>query len=465
MNLKKVTLNNYRCFEHLEIDLHPRLTVLVGENGAGKTAVLDGIATGLSPILNYLSSANQRLSGRGIQDNDFRVMPVKSRSGRLQSVVADYSQIIMEADHGLIWDQLRESIDGVYSGVRVDDQNLKKYLFSVVDSFDKENTLFIPVVSHYGVERGYVKNNISRGDDQDYEYPTSALVGALGANCNFDEMLGWFEIEEYNELRLHRDQGADYSSSPILDAIRDAITVLLDGKYTNPHFNARREFSLDQTNGGAPLLISQLSQGYKNMLGLAMDFAHRLAIVTQSLWSMSLEELCAEADKVNAVKNGTHWELNPNLVLPSIMLIDEIDLHLHPTWQQRVLGDLMRTFPLTQFIVTTHSPQVLSTVPRECIRILRQTETGYEAVLPDFSPLAHESGEALARVMGTHNPPSSPLLDKVHEFEQLVLAGQESSERAQALHQELDRAGYQFMDSDLHTWRVLAKHRASKLKA
>ena len=66
MRLKTVTLKNFRCFESLTLDLHPRLTVIVGENGTGKTAVLDGIASGLNPVLTYLSSANQRLTGRGL---------------------------------------------------------------------------------------------------------------------------------------------------------------------------------------------------------------------------------------------------------------------------------------------------------------------------------------------------------------------------------------------------------------
>ena len=72
MHLKKVTLKNFRCFEDFEIPLHPRLTVLVAENGGGKTSILDAIAIGLSPILRYLSSADQRLTGPGIKDNDFR---------------------------------------------------------------------------------------------------------------------------------------------------------------------------------------------------------------------------------------------------------------------------------------------------------------------------------------------------------------------------------------------------------
>ncbi|NBU24010.1 MAG: DUF2813 domain-containing protein, partial [Actinobacteria bacterium] len=94
MRLKKVTLNHFRCFRHLEVDLHPRLTVFVGENGAGKTALLDGIATGLSPVLRYLSSAQARLEGRGIKDADFQVQQKTGRGGVNRWVPADYAQAV-----------------------------------------------------------------------------------------------------------------------------------------------------------------------------------------------------------------------------------------------------------------------------------------------------------------------------------------------------------------------------------
>jgi predicted ATP-binding protein involved in virulence len=151
------------------------------------------------------------------------------------------------------------------------------------------------------------------------------------------------------------------------------------------------------------------------------------------------------------------------MIAPALMLVDEIDLHLHPTWQQRVLGDLMRTFPGTQFIVTTHSPQVLSTVSREHIRVLTQREDGqHVALTPDFSPLGHAAGDALAKVMGTHKVPPLALLDDVHAYEQLVRAGQEASEDAVQLKTKLDQAGYQVHESDLVTWRFLASRKADR---
>ena len=99
MRLKNVTLKNFRCFEHLELMLHPRLTVIVGENGAGKTAVLDGIALGLSRVVSNLSTASQRLAARSFKDTDARVYPWKNdKSGKITTRMSDYSQVIVDAD-------------------------------------------------------------------------------------------------------------------------------------------------------------------------------------------------------------------------------------------------------------------------------------------------------------------------------------------------------------------------------
>jgi predicted ATP-binding protein involved in virulence len=124
----------------------------------------------------------------------------------------------------------------------------------------------------------------------------------------------------------------------------------------------------------------------------------------------------------------------------------------------------MRTFPLTQFIVTTHSPQVLSTVSRDNIRVLRETAEGHEAVPPDFSPLAHESGDALAKIMGTHREPELPLQESIRSYEQLVRSAQEDTPVGVKLLEVLDTAGYQIHDSDLATWRFLAQRQSERKK-
>ncbi len=470
MRLKKITLNNFRCFEHLQIELHPRLTVFVGENGAGKTAILDGIATALSPVVTYLSSASQRLSGRGITDADFRLLTLDMRGGKTRWKLADYAQVIAETSHGLAWDYWRPSGTG---GAEPDDKRglskLKNYLVRVAQSYHTDNPLLTPVFAYYGTRRGDIDiPERLRESKENYDAPTSALIGALNAQNDFKEFLKWFDGEEAAELRANKGKRSDeYTPSTALEALRATIRSLLGPSYSNPYFNEKHKFVVEPEGGGAPLLVTQLSQGYQSMLALGMDFARRLALANRHMdyaLEASLAESLAEMAAWGEPDSGRAClPSSAPLIAPSIMLIDEIDLHLHPTWQQRVLGDLMRAFPNTQFIVTTHSPQVLTTVNRENIRILQTTETGVEVSEPDFSPLAHESGDALAKIMGTHRAPPLPLQDSIRTYEQWVRSGQEDTPAAQQLRQTLENQGYQFHESDLLTWRFLAARKVGQV--
>lgn len=471
MRLKTVTLNNFRCFESLMLELHPRLTVIVGENGAGKTAVLDGIASAFTPALTHLSSANQRLTGRGIKDADFRLQSFARPRGKAQWSTADYAQVMSETWGGLRWDYWRPSGGGKgrKPAETWGEAALKEHLHDITASYKTDTPALTPVFAYYGASRGHIEvPERLRSAKHNYEYPTSALVDCFNPRSDFREMLAWFDQEESSELRNNKGVvGDDYSPLASLEAVRATVTSLLGGGYRNPHFNARHKFMLERSSDGAELLVNQLSQGYQSMLALAMDFARRLAIANQHLdysddrvilqigdEAISLARLLNEAPQ-NSFQSAL------TMSAPAIMLVDEIDLHLHPSWQQRVLGDLMRTFPLTQFIVTTHSPQVLTTVPSDNIRVLAQDENGHMTVTtPDFSPLAHESGDALAKIMGTHREPPLALQDDIRQYEQLVRAGQEHTEAANTLRASLEQAGYQFHESDLTTWRFLAARKA-----
>ena len=471
MRLKTVTLKNFRCFESLTLDLHPRLTVIVGENGAGKTAVLDGIASGLTPVLTHLSSADQRLTGRGIKDADFRIQSSTGVRGREQWSTADFAQIMSTTWGGLQWDYWRPSGGG--KGKKPaetwGETALKEHLHAITASYKTDTPALTPVFAYYGASRGHIEvPERLRSAKHNYEHPTAALVDCFNPRSDFREMLAWFDQEESAELRKNKGVSSeDYTPLESLEALRATVVSLLGEAYRNPHFNARHKFMLERSSDGAELLVNQLSQGYQSMLALAMDFARRLAIANPHLEygnQFASQQLIMQVVSVLEGQDPGIFEPFQHALAmsaPAIMLVDEIDLHLHPTWQQRVLGDLMRTFPLTQFIVTTHSPQVLTTVPRENIRVLDQGENGLMRVrTPDFSPLAHESGDALAKIMGTHREPPLPLQEQIRRYEQLVRVGQEQTEEGQALRAALDGAGYQFHESDLTTWRFLAARKA-----
>lgn len=462
MRLKTVTLKNFRCFESLTLDLHPRLTVIVGENGAGKTAVLDGIASGLTPVLSHLSSANQRLTGRGIKDADFRVQSLTGTRGKEQWSVADYAQIMTTTQENLRWDYWRPSSGG--KGKEPEEKwgetALKERLNALSASYKTSTPALTPVFAYYGASRGHIElPERLRSIKNDYEHPTSALVDCFNPHSDFREMLAWFDLEESSELRENKDlSGEDYMPFSSLEAVRATVVSLLNGTYCNPHFNAKHKFMLRRTSDGAPLLVNQLSQGYQSMLALAMDFARRLAIANSHLEYGSdyahqqLLMECTSVLEANDPGSDEPFQHALTMSAPAIMLVDEIDLHLHPSWQQRVLGDLMRTFPLTQFIVTTHSPQVLTTVPSESIRILRD---GAIHSAPAGTEGA-EPGRLLTTTLGlaSERPPENMATKELREYLALVDQDKWSSPEALVLRAKLD-ARYQgnepaLLEADLH---------------
>lgn len=437
MRLKKITLKNYRCFENLEIDLHPRLTVLVGENGSGKTSILDAIASGLSPLLRYLSSADQRLSGPGIKDTDFRIEPLPGRGSKQRWGTTDYVQVAIETTSGMNWDNWRRSSADKQQASKIGQTKLSDYAKSILESFKTAFPEQLPILAYYGAQRGRIENpERLRPTNQEYSYPTAALVGALDSQSDFKELLKWFDIEESTELRVNKGcRPEEFELSVTLEAVRSAIESIFAKKYRNPYFNKDHKLVVEQEDG-MPLQVSQLSQGYQSMLALVMDFARRLAIGNGHL---TFDELSRQLNQQSLFDIEIPDNLcSPCILAPGVMLIDEIDLHLHPSWQQHVIADLMRTFPNTQFIVTTHSPQVLSTVHRDSIRLLGKDNNGqFITAKPIAESYGELSSDVLESVMHVNPLPPVPEKADLDHLTVLVDQGMYYTDEAQKLLERL----------------------------
>ena len=414
MHLKSITLKNFRCFDELRLELHPRLTVLVADNGGGKTSVLDAIAVGLSPVLRYLSTADQRLSGRGIAYRDLRLVPVEGSRGDKRWVASDYTQIFVETTKSLTWDVCRSSVRGKKLTSRVGQSQLKDYCNAVLNSLKSEDREPLPIFAYYGARRGWIRRKSSESK-VNYTRPTSALVGALESLSDYTEMLKWFYREENSELRKNKGRTPEnFSASPALSVVRTAIEMILGGYCKEPHFNSRNQFVVKVKDGPQELRVSLLSQGYQGMFALAMDFARRLAIGNSHRFSAK--------DQLGGFGRTS-----------AIMLVDEIDLHLHPSWQQRVLSDLMQTFPNTQFIVTTHSPQVLTTVKSESIRLLtKDREDKWMASTPAEQTRGVESADALS-IMGVDPVPPVEEAKQLEDYRALIENSEHRTEEGQSL--------------------------------
>lgn len=246
-----------------------------------------------------------------------------------------------------------------------------------------------------------------------YAYYTTDRASKI----NFAFSLAWFEKKETEEARYGmKTKNVDYTIAE-LDAVRSALAQSL-GEYENPYMeldsNDTVNFYIRKKGTDQVYMFDELSAGYKTTLALVMDLARRMAVANADVYAKENKSV---------------------LKSPAIVLIDEIDLHLHPSWQQRVLPDLTRIFPNTQFIVTTHSPQVLTGIPSECIRVLKEGKV-YDA--PAGSQGA-ESSRLLKRILGVDSrPPSDPVTQNLEAYKKLVYADKWDSTEAKELRQFLD---------------------------
>jgi hypothetical protein len=129
------------------------------------------------------------------------------------------------------------------------------------------------------------------------------------------------------------------------------------------------------------LPVSKLSDGYKNTLNIVADIAYRAALLNPNLGAVVLQQT------------------------PGVVLIDEIDLHLHPKWQALILSDLRQIFPCMQFIVTTHAPSVVSSVDKAHLRLL--SRDAHQAAKPGVQTYGKDASSVLLAVMGANERPAA----------------------------------------------------------
>lgn len=416
MKLERMHLLNFRCFEDLTIEFHEKLTVIVAENGTGKTALLDAIAIGFGRYLSKLPG----VKGQGTKDSDLRV----ASGDRPESFLRLAWEARTRDGANLVWSGGRRRNTAVslakirsrlaeHGNVAFtqDLRSMDEFALGLVEDEAEGRPFYLPVIAYYGTNRAIreevqrrrgFRKNFSRFD---------ALEGALDPDSRFRAAFEWFnamEDEERREQIARKD--FDYRLTA-LQTVRNAIVRMLPPGVSNPRTETRPlRFVVDRlTPDGVTrtLRVGQLSDGYRVVLGLVMDLARRMAQANSTMVS------------------GGSQILNP-LDLPAIALIDEVDLHLHPNWQQVVLGDLRRTFPATQFIVTTHSPQVLTSVDAACIRTLvyeTDPETGTPRTVVRGvaqQTLGVASSDLLAEIMGVNPVPNVEQSRWVSDYHSLI---------------------------------------------
>ena len=387
MHIQQVKVKSFRCFEDLTIDLNPDINIFVGNNGSGKSAVLDAIAAAMYPYLVELQSAIEP----DPELSDIPSFPIFQRDLPSKEITDEYfneSKFCVSMSEFPEWEVTYiKRLGGIgdtplyfayeeYSE-HIFEQPQLVAINKLLKNLKNDTNTQLLVIAYYKVSRD-LKNitNIKKLSAQSFDRFDS-LKNPFDAIASFTDLANWFftrELQELREGKKRKDIDFEFSD---LKQIRKAITTVIAP-------NARIYFSQTestqlmvewQTETGEKIELSldQLSSGYRNMLALVMDFARRLALANPQM-------------------------ANP-LEAEAVLMIDELDLHLHPTWQQKIIPDLRKVFPNTQIIATTHSPEIVTTVERHQVKILED----YQIKECPSPTRGMKSSDIVSSVLGLEN--------------------------------------------------------------
>lgn len=360
MRIKKFELVNFRGIERMSLEFSAKTTALVGVNGVGKSSVLDALAISLSNLTARITG--QPAKARSMSMDDIRIgtnFARLSASAELDLPSPTSWAIALNRKADKHPPERSSDLEALKS-----QSDLLHARLAFRESDGKPINL--PLAVYYDVHRAVLDVPIRVRETQ-ISNPRTAYNDALGhGGTDFRGFFIWFRNREDAENEGIRDNPAYRDRD--LSAVRRAIEQFT--QFTELRIRRKPALRMTVKKAGTELNVLQLSDGEKCMLALVGDLARRLSLL--------------------------NTEREDPLQGEGVVLIDEIDLHLHPKWQRTVVASLEQIFPSCQFIITTHSPQVIGELSTESVMLLSD---GIFLGHPERS-LGLDSGEVLEELMG-----------------------------------------------------------------
>lgn len=413
MKLNSIIIKNYRCFEQLEISLDDHVTLFVGKNGAGKSTILDAIAIAVSTFLCGIEGG----ISRNIQREDARYLFFE-----MEGVVDAQHQFPVEITgkgqcNGKMGIEWTRSLNSNSGKTTVKDA---KQLIEVAEGMQNQvmagdTQIVFPILSYYGTGRLYAQKKEKRDLKTLQRFNRQVgYLDCMAAESNEKMMLNWFEKMTLKSLQMQQRDGIIGGISQ-LRTVEAAVCACF--RRISKAEQASLSFDLDThrimveyTDAAKEkrrFALNEMSDGYKNTLSMIGDIAYRMAVLNPQLGERILEETSG------------------------IVLIDEIDLHLHPEWQQTILQDLQSIFPKVQFLVTSHAPAVINSVKREHVRIL----DGGCIYMPVEQTYGRDANSILREVMQVEERPAE-VQQLLSEFYKSI--DQENMEEAERILRQIE---------------------------
>ncbi len=427
MQIDNLTIDNFQLFAHNEFEFHPHFNLVVGMNGSGKTSLLRALAVALGGWAHaYIKDERNR---RPIADSEVREIQIDQRFDQTKLTTIQASgkatiidRAITKKEAHVNWTRFRAeglSITAVKGEIRygtypvdysLDFGTLGKDTLAFIESGEKFD---LPLFAFYECDRIWkVDQPINATESAKAQYSRfDAYVDCFHTGANHTQLGEWLLKNEMASLQKKVD-------TPVLLSIRAAAQMALEG-CTGLRFDFDEGRVLVEFSDHRIVPFDHLSDGQRTMLGLFCDLARRAAILNPHL-----------AGDASSKTKG-------------VVLIDELDLHLHPRWQRNIIESLRKLFPNIQFICTTHSPFLIQSLRDGKLIMLDEGET------PDY---ANKSIEDIAEdIQGVPMPQRSQhyldMMQAAETYFALLHQGvPEDDAGLQALKDELDRLSAPFSD-------------------
>ncbi|MEM7371357.1 MAG: AAA family ATPase [Bacteroidota bacterium] len=422
MNIQQISLQNFKCFERQEFDLNPQFTILIGDNGKGKSAILDALAISIGGFLQGIDEAQTRW----IQRDEIRLKDFGENIERQLPVVITTTGKF--DDKEVTWYRSVETLSG---------SNTSRGTKSIADlakvSAAKARNgeeITLPVLVNYATSRLWLNKRIrSRKTQAKGSRLELGYKDCMNPTVQNKYFLQWIKTYELSIIQKQKNADA-------LNAVKHAISQCVE-EWDVIFYDFEEDDLVGYSTHGTKeqLPFRLLSDGVRNMIGMIADIAYRCMILNPHLGSESIVQT------------------------PGVVLIDELDLHLHPSWQKKVVGDLKSTFPNIQFVASTHSPFIVQSLKSdELINLDQETDVNLQGLGIE---------EISEGVMGVSHPKSKVFteMEKVAtEYFLLVKQGEDSKdfEEIEQIKERLDELLIPFSEDPAFTAQ-LKMERLAKL--
>ncbi|MDO8476056.1 MAG: AAA family ATPase [Candidatus Rokubacteria bacterium] len=327
--LSHLRVENYRCFETLELPLEEDVTVFFAENGGGKTALLTALAMGLA-VVQKGSPKTLKLDAR--RDPRKRTLDEKGRREPVGRCTVTWTAAVGEVE-SVEWSTTVQPASGRST-------NRHRPILEAIEKVRVPGDRW-PLFAWYGVDR----MQRSRGRplrDERVRDRWEAYASSLDPRLDEAQLLQWLQDEMLGDVaRQRQGEPERFFDKAVMEAAVRATPGVV-----NAWYDPVEQSPMVRFEAGHVAPWSELSDGYHAFIALVADIARRAVMLN-------------EIDGADAPQR-----------LEGVVLIDEIDLHLHPRWQRVALAGLRTAFPRLQLVVTTHSPQVLSSAENRQVRRL-----------------------------------------------------------------------------------------------